>query len=60
VAVRQLRIVPPEPLPEGATEVTPEAPAGTAPTPGDIADAGPVTAPPSTAATADTSTASTP
>ncbi len=49
VAVRQLRIVPPEPLPGGATDVTPEAPAGTAPTPGDIADAGPVTAPPSTA-----------
>jgi cell division protein FtsI (penicillin-binding protein 3) len=54
VAVRQLRIVPPEPLPGGAIDVTPEAPAGTAPTPGDIADAGPITAPPSTAASTST------
>ena len=57
--LRQFRIVPPEPLPGGAIDVTPEAAAGTAPTPGDIADAGPITAPPSTAvSTVDASTTS--
>ncbi len=45
LAVRQLRIAPAAALPAGATDVTPDVAAGTAPTPADIADAGPAPAP---------------
>ena len=44
-ALRQLRIAPAAALPAGATDVTPDVAAGTAPTPTDIADAGPAPAP---------------
>jgi cell division protein FtsI (penicillin-binding protein 3) len=52
LAVRQLRIAPGAALPAGATDVIPDVAAGTAPTPADIADAGPAPAPTTSSASA--------
>src|SRR5262245_22091853 len=52
LADRQLRIAPAAPLPSGATDVTtPDVAAGSAPTPADIADAGPAPALPASTST---------
>ncbi len=59
LAVRQLRVAPAAALPAGATDVTPEVAPGTAPTPADIADAGPAPVLPSTTAPVSSAAAST-
>jgi membrane peptidoglycan carboxypeptidase len=58
LAVRQLRVAPAAPVPSGATAQTPEVTPGTAPTPADLADAGPAPAlPPSSTVPSSSSSA---
>ena len=60
LAVRQPRVAPAAAVPSEATDVTPEVAAGAAPTPADLADAGPAPALPTSTTAAPPPASSTP